>query len=146
MDDNDLFCAGKTATTSGEALSPDFQFCLYRRTGGLIATGVSIAAEKSFCYLIDFIWNGSSWEYQKVEHLPGEFSIQNKEGIQETLKRYEVSHADKTLAVFIAMDGNEEAEIEHLKKMSESFCHQLRTVKCEKNASMYNSVLFSTPS
>ena len=46
-------------------------------------------------------------------------------------------HADKTLGVFIAMDGNEEAEIEHLKKVSETFCHQLRTAKCAKNASMY---------
>ena len=75
MDDTDLFCAGKTATTSGEALSPDFQAALHRWTGGLIATGGSIAAEKSFCYLIDFKWNGSSWEYRKVEELPGEFSI-----------------------------------------------------------------------
>ena len=69
--------------------------------------------------------------------MPGEFTIQNKDGIQATLKRHEISHADKTLGVFIAMDGNEEAEIEHLKKLSEKFGHQLRTAKCEKNASMY---------
>ena len=69
--------------------------------------------------------------------MPGEFTIQNKDGIQAPLKRYEVSHADKTLGVFIAVDGNEEAEIEHLKKLSEKFGHQLRTAKCEKNASMY---------
>ena len=53
-DDNDLFCAGKTFTTSGENLSPDFQAALHNWTGGQIATGGSIAAEKSFCYLIDF--------------------------------------------------------------------------------------------
>lgn len=53
VNDTDLFCAGKTATTSGEVLSPDFQAALHRWTGGLIATG-SITAEKSFCYLIDF--------------------------------------------------------------------------------------------
>ena len=94
VDNTDLFCAGKTTTTSGEALSPDFQAALHRWTGGLIATGGFIAAEKSFCYLIDFKWNGSSWEYRKVEESPGEFSIQNKDGIQATLKRYEVSHAD----------------------------------------------------
>ena len=49
VDDTDLFCAGKTATTLGETLSPDFQAALQRCTGGLIATGGSIAAEKSFC-------------------------------------------------------------------------------------------------
>ena len=54
VDDTDLFCAGKTATTSGEALSPDFQAALHRWTGGLVATGGSFAAEKLFRYLIDF--------------------------------------------------------------------------------------------
>ena len=38
VDDTDLFCAGETATTSGENLSPDFQTALHRWTGGLIAT------------------------------------------------------------------------------------------------------------
>ena len=41
VDDTDLFCAGKISTTSGEALSPDFQAALHG----------SIAAEKSFYYL-----------------------------------------------------------------------------------------------
>ena len=60
VDDTDLFCADKTATTAGEALSPYFLAAFHKWTGGLIATGGSIAAEKSFCYLIDLKWNGSS--------------------------------------------------------------------------------------
>ena len=67
---------------------PDFQAPLHRYPGSLIATGGFIAAEKSFCYIIDFKWNGSSWKYRKVEELPGEFSIQNKDGIQAPLNRY----------------------------------------------------------
>ena len=35
------------------------------------------------------------------------------------------------------MDGNEEAEIRHLTLLSEKFGPQLKTAKCEKNASMY---------
>ena len=35
------------------------------------------------------------------------------------------------------MDGNEEAEVEHITALSEKFDHQLRTAKCEKNAPMY---------
>ena len=42
----------------------------------------------------------------KVEESPGELSIQNKDGIQSTLERYEVSHANKTVVIYIAMDGN----------------------------------------
>ena len=67
----------------------------------------------------------------------GEFSIQNKDGAQTPLVRYEASHADKTLGVYIAVDGNEDAEIKHLRGLSQKFSNQLRTPKCEKNASMY---------
>ena len=70
VDDTDLFCAGKTATTLGEALSQDFQAAFHRWTGGSIATGESIAAEISLCYLVGFKRNGSSREYSKVEELP----------------------------------------------------------------------------
>ena len=128
VDDTDLFCAGKTSTTTSEALSPDFQAALHRWTGDQIATGGSIAAEKLFCYLIDFKWNGSSWEYRKVDELSGQFSIQNKDGIQANLDRY-------------AMDDNEEAEIEHLTTLSENFGHQLRTAKCEKNHTFQYSLM-----
>ena len=54
VDDTHLFCVGKTAKTSGEMLSTDFQAALHQWTGGLIVTGGSIAAEKTFCYLIAF--------------------------------------------------------------------------------------------
>ena len=104
VDDTDLFCASETYTTSSENLSNDFQAALHRWRGGLIATEGSIAAEKSFCYLIDIKWNGSSWEYQKVKDLPGEFSIQNKDSVQTPLVRYKASHANKTLGVYIATD------------------------------------------
>ena len=137
MDDADLFSAGKTAYTTAEVLSVDFQAALHRWTGGLIATGGSIAPEKSFCYLIDFLWTGSTWEYRKLEDLPGEFTIQDKTGSTFPLQRYEVSHADKTLGVYIAMDGNEEEEIAYLTKVSTKFGQQLRTAKCEKNAAIY---------
>ena len=38
VDNIDLFCTGKTATTLGETLSPDFQAALHRWTGDLNAT------------------------------------------------------------------------------------------------------------
>ena len=56
-----------------------------------------------------------------MEDPPGEFSIQNKDGTQTPLVRYEASHADKTLGVYIAMDGYEDAEIKHL-------------TRCQKNS------------
>ena len=62
----------------------------------------------------------SAGEYRKVEDFPGEFSIQNKDGVQTPLVRHKASHAYKTLEVCIAMDGNEDAEIRHLTTLSEN--------------------------
>jgi len=137
VDDTDLFCAAQTSYTAAEVLSVDFQAALHRWTGGLIATGGAIAPEKSFCYLIDFLWTGFTWEYRKLEDLPGEFTIQDRTGVTFPLQRYEVSHADKTLGVFIAMDGNKDTEIAYLTKVSATFGQQVRTTKCEKNAAIY---------
>ena len=72
-----------------------------------------------------------------MEELPGEFFIQNKVGVQIPLVRHEASHADKTLGVYIAMDGNEDTVIKHLTPKLDKFSNQLRMAKCEKNASMY---------
>jgi len=137
VDDTDLFCAAKMSYTTAEVLSVDFQAALHQWTGGLIATGGAIAPEKSFCYLIDFLWTGSTWKYRKLEDLPREFTIQDKTGSTFPLQRYEVSYADKTLGVHIAMDGNKDAEIVYLTKVSATFGQQLRTAKCEKNAAIY---------
>jgi hypothetical protein len=39
--------------------------------------------------------------------MPGSFTLINKHGNRETLKRLEVWQAQKTLGVFLAMDGNQ---------------------------------------
>ena len=68
---------------------------------------------------------------------PASSLSKSKFGVHNPLVRYEASHADKTLGVYIAMDGNEDAEIKHLTALSEKFSNQLRTAKCAKNSSMY---------
>jgi len=50
---------------------------------------------------------------------------------------YEVSHADKALGVYNAMDGNKEREMEHLTAPSEHFGPQLRAAKRGKNAALH---------
>ena len=63
VDDTDLFCAGATSTTTGAALAADFQGALDWWSGGLRATGGALSPTKSFCYLLDFHWSASSWDY-----------------------------------------------------------------------------------
>ena len=76
-------------------------------------------------------------KYCSVEDLPWDFTIENSSGKRCPLPRFEVSHADKTLGVFLSMDGNEEAKIYYLTKLSRDFGNQLRTSKCDKNAAIY---------
>ena len=60
-----------------------------------------------------------------------DFTIEDSSG-GCPLPRFEVSHADKTLGVFLSMDDNKEAEIEYLTKLSRDFGNQLRASKCDK--------------
>jgi hypothetical protein len=137
VDDTDLFCAGSTSTTTGAALAADFQEALDRWSGGLRATGGALAPTKSFCYLLDFHWSGSSWDYVSVEDLPGEFTLTDSAGARHPLQRYEPSHAEKTLGVFISMDGNEDAEIECLTQKCITFGAKMKASTCTKNEALY---------
>ena len=81
VDDSDLFCAGKTSTSIGEEVAPEFQASLDRWSGGLRATEGSIELSKFFCYLIAFLWNGRCWKYHSVEDLPaGDFTTEDSSG------------------------------------------------------------------
>ena len=80
VDDADLFCARPTSTTTTGDLSADFQTALDRWSGGLHATGGALAPLKSFYYLLDFKWSGSSWEYASIKDLPGDFTLTNSQG------------------------------------------------------------------
>ena len=48
-----------------------------------------------------------------------------------------MTHANKALGVYIAINENEDDKIKHLTALLQKFGHPLRTAKCEKSASMY---------
>ena len=123
--------------TVGEDMVPDFQSALDTWAGGLIATGGALAPLKSYCYMIDFVWTGDSWEYRTINDLPGSFTLLDKLGNRAALKRHEVSYAERTLGVCISMNGNEDAEMERLKEHAKLFADQMRTSKCSKNHAIY---------
>ena len=69
--------------------------------------------------------------------MQGEYTLQDKEGNNHPLERREVSQATETLGVYIAMDGNDKAQEEALRKKSEDFAEKLRVSKCEPNTALY---------
>jgi hypothetical protein len=53
------------------------------------------------------VWTGEKWRYGTKEDIPGDISINNVKDIGwARLQRYEASEGQKTLGVFLAMDGN----------------------------------------
>ena len=74
--------------------------------GGLRTTGGALRVDKSFWYLIDFIWRNNEWQYASSEDSPGELSVRGVSGEREHLERVEPSEARETLGVYLSMDGN----------------------------------------
>jgi hypothetical protein len=94
----------------------------------LKATGGALVPEKSYWYLIDFIWTGEKWRYVTKEDMPGDILINNiDDSGRDTLRRFEVDIAKETLGVFLAMDGNNMEETLHLRKKAVAFADCIRT-------------------
>ena len=72
VDDQTLAHGGPTNFTSGEAVFADAQAMLDYWEAALRATGGAVAHDKSYWYLIDFHWNGSSWQYRPKSSMPGD--------------------------------------------------------------------------
>ena len=69
--------------------------------------------------------------------MPGDFKLLMGDGMREPLQRHEVDYAEKTLGVFVSMDGNENAEKRYLRDQSVTFADQMKTSKANKNDYMY---------
>jgi len=78
---------------------------------GLSATAGAIVPEKTFWYLIDFIWNSGDWRYKSIVECPGEVSAKDIHGNRHTLHRVEVDKAEETLGVYLAPTGSMEGQI-----------------------------------
>ena len=110
VDDTDLPMMAPNVNDTGEDIREAFQNQLDDWSKLLVASGGELDPNKSNCYIIDFEWNGNNWEYRKIENMPGNYTLLDKEGNRHPLARHEVSKATETLGVFIAMDGNSEAQ------------------------------------
>ena len=82
--------------------------------GGLRATGGALCVDKSFWYLIDFVWENNQWTYSSKEQQPGELDVRRVSGQREHLLCLEPSEAKETLGVFLAMDGNNRTQVQQL--------------------------------
>ncbi len=119
VDDTDLVQIGETWQT-GEDVAKNMQQALDRWEGGLRASGGALVPKKSHWYLIDFIWR-NSWQYRSIPHMPASLSVIDTDGsARVSLKRHPTNHAEETLGVLLAMDGNNKGAIAHLRRKAET--------------------------
>ena len=137
VDDTDLVITGKDRLTTGEEVIEEFQPALERWSRSLIVSGGTLCSEKSFSYLIDFHWTGTDFEYRSKDDMPGPFTLIDKHGTRQQLKRMNVEMAEKTLGVFLGMDGNNRCQFRHLQEEAVKFGDQIRSSKCDRNTALY---------
>ena len=137
VDDTDIIDGAEDVNTSGERILARFQSAMDRWCGVLRATGGLIAPEKSVFYLIDFDWTGTDYTYRNSINMPGNITLLDKNGDRVPLKRYEVSKAEQSLGVWIAMDGNWKEQLNVMKEKAQLFASQISTKKVSKNDALY---------
>ena len=103
-----------TRTTTGEELQELFQNKLDCWASLLHIMGGELDNNKLHLYLIDFKYNGNKWEYRDTADMPVEYTLIDKYGNHNPLKRLEVSEGFESLDVFIAMDGNQDSQLASL--------------------------------
>jgi hypothetical protein len=96
--------------------------------GGLRASGGALVPDKSYWFLIHFIFENNRWRYARIEETPGNITIRNIPGTDRVeLERLKVQEARETLGVFIAMDGNQTAQTQALWEKATKWADQVRT-------------------
>ena len=120
VDDTDVVHTAQDVNTNGEEILKQMQYVIDHWEGGLRATCGAIVLQKSYWYLIDWIWDRGHWCYATQEDIPGELTIPDTCRTQRvTLKIYDPHIAKETLGVFLAMDGNNKNEIIKLRNKTE---------------------------
>ena len=117
------------------------QIALETWEGILRATGGAIGVDdgnKAFWYFLDFKFSNDTWKYKTANELPGELHARNFDDKIHPLARLDPSLARETLGIFLAMDGNQRAQTEHLKNKARIYAEQLRTGIISKRHAWYS--------
>ncbi|CAJ1959775.1 unnamed protein product [Cylindrotheca closterium] len=131
VDDTDVIKAGKSVEQSGEDICHSVQQAASTWAGGISATGGAINPEKSFWWLIDFVWDSreGKWRFRRTHQLLPDHQLQipGLTGELEALRRLEPDEAEKTLGVMLAPLEDQHAHVVHLKSIAKKWAEQVRS-------------------
>ena len=83
--------------------------------GGLRVSGGALSPAKSFWYLLDYRWTGTTWRHRTIDEMPGDITLKGDDRVPVPLTRRNPDHSEKTLGVHFAPDGNQKGQIAYLK-------------------------------
>lgn len=133
VDDTDLVHTGSSVNTPGSDVLRSMRRFVQHWEGGLRATGGALRVDKSCWYLIDFVWRNQCWHYATKAEVPGDILVRDADDQYKILPRLEPHEANETLGIYIAMDGNQKAEVTSLRSKTAAFAEQIRTGFIQKD-------------
>ena len=80
VDDTDVVHCARDVHTPGLEVLQEMQDVVDHWEGGLRPTGGALVPEKSYWYLIDFIWKTDHWKYATIADVPGDIFIRTVNG------------------------------------------------------------------
>jgi hypothetical protein len=98
----------------------------------LKSTCGAIVPEKTVWWLVCFKWSGAEWQYAGIKDEPGELQVNDISDHRKTITRLEPHQACETLGVYLAPDGNLDAQFNKMFKAVNTWVDGLRTGKISK--------------
>lgn len=129
VDDTDTIHMSSDPCATTAALLQEMQSVLDHWEGGLRATGGALSSKKSFWYLVDFTWDHrlQTWRTKRIHENPGRLTIWGGSTDRVELTRYELDHAEETLGLWIAPNGNQQQQKDVLHKKIARWGDKIRT-------------------
>jgi hypothetical protein len=130
VDDSDVVhsCLDTNNSDDTANLVSEMQQAVDTWEGGLRASGGALVPTKSYWFLIHFVFERNSWRYARLDETPGNITIRDIPGTARVeLERLDVHEARETLGVFIAMNGNQEAQTQELWEKSTAWADKVRS-------------------
>ena len=148
VDDANVLHSGPDNFTTGEDLAAQMPEILRLWEDTLKATGGDIARgdDKSYWYLVDFVFKNDQWHYRKATDVPGELHLHNKDGTTDLIKRLEVDQARESLGLQVRQDGIQEDEKKYLIQKAKKWADAVRTGHLRKDDAWFclNSSIMKT--
>ena len=136
VDDTDLLqaCGTQKHHNNPEFTMQKMQESIDTWEAAAKTTGGSIAVDKSWFYLIHFEWKNGQWKYGDLDNiLADELNCKDKNGRRQHLNYISADQAKEMLGVFLAPDGNNEKQIQEMKKKTKYLGELIRSGHVDRN-------------